>query len=66
MSILDEPGEVGGWAGGERLAGLMQGFYGKALGIGTGVRGEGQVKTLKELNFWSREREASYQLPHRF
>lgn len=36
MSILDEPGEVGGWAGGERLAGLMQGFYGKALGVGMG------------------------------
>lgn len=69
MSILDEPGEVRGWAGGESLTGLMQGFYGMALGVGMGggrVRDEGQVKTLKELNFWSRERETSYELPHRF
>lgn len=36
----------------------MQDHYGEALGGGMGVEGEGQVKILKESNFWSRDREA--------
>lgn len=68
MSILDEPGEVRGWAGGEfdwADAGLLWNGSWSRHGGGR-VRDEGQVKTLKELNFWSRERETSYELPHRF
>lgn len=59
MSILDEPGEVRDWVGGERLAWAYACFLWKGSWGWHGVQGEGQeVKTLKELNFQSRNREA--------
>lgn len=45
MSILDEPGEVGDWAGGERVAWANAGLLWEGSWARLGIQGEGRVKT---------------------